>query len=80
MRKPKPYQIAEICYNAECPDMPWYVVRTGTVSEQGGFNLGTETLSFETVKDACTYLKSMIEKDIEIIKEIINSKESKDYE
>ena len=76
IRKPaRPYQIAEICYNPEWPDMPWYVVRSGTVPEQGGMTLGTESVSFKTVDDACTYLSSMISNDLEVIKEQIAKKE-----
>jgi len=75
MRKPaKPYQIAEICYNAEWPDTPWYIIRSGTVAEQGGLNLGTQTACFETIESACKYLAETISKDIDVIKDIIAKK------
>jgi hypothetical protein len=74
--EPRPYQIAEVCYNPTWPETPWYVTRTGTVAEQGGFNLGTETSHFKTVQEACSYLSIAIAKDLKTIKEVIKEKES----
>lgn len=73
--KPKPYKISEICYNPNCPDTPWYVTRSGTIAEQGGFTIGTEAISFESIESACAYLSEMIRKDMEIILSQIESKE-----
>jgi len=77
-KEARPYQIAEICYNPEWPDTPWYVMRSGTVAEQGGLALGTETISFKTVEDACEYLSEAISIDMDVIKDAIKAKESKD--
>lgn len=76
--EPKPYQIAEICYNPTWPDTPWYVLRSGTVVEQGGLALGTETSHFKTVQEACSYLSLAIAKDLKTIKEVIKEKEAAD--
>jgi hypothetical protein len=74
--EPTPYQVAEICYNPAWPDSPWYVIRSGTVPEQGGLAVGTETLHFKTVEAACNYLNVAIFNDIKTIKNLIKDKEN----
>lgn len=78
LSEPRLYQIAEICYNPEWPKTPWYITRTGTVAGQGGITLGTETFSFETIQAACSFLSTVIHKDMDVIKDAIKDKESKE--
>jgi hypothetical protein len=72
--KPKPYKIAEICYNPEWLDMPWYVIRAGVVAEQGGLNFGEESVSFKTLNAACNYLNETINRDMSEYKRIIEER------
>lgn len=69
----KPYRVAEIAYDPVQP-FPWYVIRTGTVAQQGGFAFGTESAWFETVEGACTYLSEMLAKDAEDLAKRIKEK------
>ena len=69
-----PYKVAEICYHPDL-EYPWYIVRVGTVAEQGGFNFGKESLSFKELRHATSYLNSMISDDIELLKAEISKKE-----
>lgn len=71
----KLYRVAEICYNPSSSETPWYIMRAGTVVEQGGLGLGTESISFKTVQDACNYLSKAIADDVDVIVEQINKKE-----
>jgi len=71
LKEPTPYQVAEICYNPAWPKMPWYVIRTGTVAEQGGPQFGTESISFQTIEDACEYLAETVKRDLPVFKDRI---------
>lgn len=66
--EPRPYLVAEVCYNPEWPETPWYIIRSGTVAEQGGLCFGSETASFGTLEDALEYLREMISRDEDTIK------------
>jgi hypothetical protein len=71
----KPYFISDISYNPSWPDHPWYVQRVGVVAEQGGLNFGQETINFETIEQACDYLKQTIERDFSEYERMIKEKE-----
>jgi hypothetical protein len=75
MNNPKPYRVAEIAYDPCNPDFPWYVRRSGTIAEQGGLGWGYESLSFETIEDACEDLAQMIAQDQDRIKADIEKRE-----
>lgn len=72
---PKPYQVAQICYDPTNLKYPWYTLRQGTVAEQGGYHAGTESTHHETIEGACDHLKALIGSDIETIKRLIDKKE-----
>lgn len=67
MNDPKPYRIASIAYDPANPSCPWYIVRQGTIPEQGGLGWGSESLSFESIEEACDDLAQMILQDKERI-------------
>jgi len=69
----RPYRVAEICYRP-WDEFPWYVVRTGSVIEQGGLRFGVEGIGFLTLEDACNYVKSATERDLSIIEDRIKEK------
>lgn len=71
----KPYKIIEICYDPTSKEYPWYCIRTGTVAEQGGLNFGVESLSFQTIEDACEYVKEATIRDMDTILDQIKIKE-----
>lgn len=71
----KPYFVAEIAYNPSWPKTPWYVHRVGVVPEQGGPNFGMETISFESLEEACEYLKETIKRDMLEYEKMIEQKD-----
>ncbi len=71
----KPYKLAELCYDVDNPETPWYVVRTGAVAEQGGIGFGQEGASFYHLVDACDYIASATRRDLDVIMEKIKLKE-----
>lgn len=69
------YFVAEIAYNPSWIEMPWYIQRNGVVAEQGGFNIGNESISFPTLESALSYLKETINRDMEEVLKLIQEKE-----
>lgn len=70
-----PYHIADLGYNPSRPKSPWQIRRVGTVVEQGGLCFGYETIFFQSLSDAVTYLEETTDRDLDIIKEkIANAK------
>ena len=56
----RPFRIAELAYRP-WDEFPWYVVRTGSVVEQGGLRFGVEGIGFITMEDAINYMKNATE-------------------
>jgi hypothetical protein len=72
--KPKVFLVAQICYNADDKEFPWYIIRTGTIAEQGGYSIGRSNTSFQTIEAACNYLSDFIKSDKTVIKELVDKK------
>lgn len=69
------YKIAEIAFDPTNP-FPWLVLRSGTIAGQGGLHLGTESIHFESIEDACRYLARTIANDRITIEAHIAKKEA----
>ncbi|CAB5221198.1 hypothetical protein UFOVP244_104 [uncultured Caudovirales phage] len=73
----KPFRVAELAYRP-WDEFPWYVVRSGAVSEQGGLRFGTEGVGFISIDDAVGYIKAATERDLSVIEDLIEKKRKSD--
>ena len=80
MNKPRPYTVATICYDPTNAEHPWYVIRVGTVAEQGGFTVGRDGAWFTCIEDAFNFTREMVVKDEDLIKDLVKRKEEKKEE
>jgi hypothetical protein len=75
-RNRRPFRIAELAYRP-WDEFPWYVVRTGSVIEQGGLRFGVEGIGFKTIEDAVYYMRTATERDLSVIDQIIEEREDR---
>ncbi len=66
----KPFRIATIAYSPG-EEYPWTLIRLGQTAEQGGFSFGTSRSDFLTLEDALEHLKESVDRDREVIEEVI---------
>ena len=66
------YKVAELALAA---DGKWTVTYVGTVTEQGGNHFGRGQLTFQSLKDAVTFMEREVGEHIEYYRQLIAGKE-----